>query len=142
MGNHTRAMSLVAEELPWSCRGPRDPPFQAEPALSRVSRECQWVHDEWSVNHPTTPKGSPALFNPQPAPGTTTGERTKKGGSYLCHKSYCHRYRVQARSQNSADTGTSNLGFRCARGASLKDPDPAARATAALAGMAPRPPGV
>ena len=44
----------------------------------------------------------------------STGERTKKGGSYMCHKSYCHRYRVHARSQNSADTGTGNLGFRCA----------------------------
>ena len=32
----------------------------------------------------------------------------------MCHASYCHRYRIAARSQNSEDTGTSNLGFRCA----------------------------
>ena len=44
----------------------------------------------------------------------STGERAKKGGSYMCHKSYCFRYRIAARSQNSEDTGTSNLGIRCA----------------------------
>ena len=41
-------------------------------------------------------------------------ERTKKGGSYMCHKSYCYRYRSAARSSNSADSSTQNLGFRCA----------------------------
>ncbi len=35
-----------------------------------------------------------------------------KGGSYLCHKSYCHRYRVAARSHNTPDTATGHMGFR------------------------------
>ena len=43
-----------------------------------------------------------------------SSDRVKKGGSYLCHKSYCYRYRCAARSFNSGDTGASNLGFRCA----------------------------
>lgn len=41
-------------------------------------------------------------------------QRVKKGGSFLCHKSYCYRYRCAARSQNTADSSASNLGFRCA----------------------------
>lgn len=35
-----------------------------------------------------------------------------KGGSYLCHKSYCHRYRVAARSHNTPDSATGHMGFR------------------------------
>ncbi|XP_021121723.1 sulfatase-modifying factor 1 isoform X10 [Heterocephalus glaber] len=41
-------------------------------------------------------------------------DRVKKGGSYMCHKSYCYRYRCAARSQNTPDSSASNLGFRCA----------------------------
>lgn len=36
-----------------------------------------------------------------------------KGGSFLCHSSYCNRYRLGARNQFAADTSSSNLGFRC-----------------------------
>ncbi len=43
------------------------------------------------------------------------GPRTMRGGSYLCHASYCNRYRVDARSGNTADSSTGNLGFRCVR---------------------------
>ena len=38
-----------------------------------------------------------------------------KGGSYLCHESYCNRFRVAARSANTPDSSTGNLGFRCVR---------------------------
>ncbi|HEX3240616.1 MAG TPA: formylglycine-generating enzyme family protein [Solirubrobacterales bacterium] len=41
--------------------------------------------------------------------------RATRGGSYLCHHSYCNRYRVAARSSNTADSSTGNTGFRCAR---------------------------
>ncbi len=40
--------------------------------------------------------------------------RVIRGGSYLCHKSYCNRYRVAARSSNTPDSSTGNSGFRCA----------------------------
>lgn len=49
------------------------------------------------------------------AESTGSTERVKKGGSYLCHKSYCYRYRCAARSQNTEDSSAGNLGFRCAR---------------------------
>jgi formylglycine-generating enzyme required for sulfatase activity len=50
-----------------------------------------------------------------PANGT---HRVMRGGSYLCHSSYCNRYRVDSRSANEPDSSTGNLGFRVAR-----DPD-------------------
>lgn len=42
------------------------------------------------------------------------GEARKllKGGSYLCHASYCHRYRIAARMGNTPDSTTSHTGFR------------------------------
>nr|WP_068888786.1 formylglycine-generating enzyme family protein [Pedobacter panaciterrae] len=36
-----------------------------------------------------------------------------KGGSFLCHHSYCNRYRVAARSANTPASSASNMGFRC-----------------------------
>ena len=41
-------------------------------------------------------------------------QRVTRGGSYLCHASYCNRYRVDARSSNTPDSSTGNTGFRCA----------------------------
>jgi formylglycine-generating enzyme required for sulfatase activity len=41
-------------------------------------------------------------------------ERVMKGGSYLCHRSYCYRYRVAARSGRSPDTSAGHTGFRIA----------------------------
>lgn len=40
------------------------------------------------------------------------GFKLSKGGSFLCHVSYCFRYRIAARSGTSPDTGTSHQGFR------------------------------
>jgi len=40
-----------------------------------------------------------------------------RGGSYLCHRSYCNRYRVAARSSNTPDSTTGHMGFRIARDA-------------------------
>jgi formylglycine-generating enzyme required for sulfatase activity len=52
-------------------------------------------------------------FNPtlrEPPEGTS---RVQKGGSYLCHHSYCRRYRVAARQSSTPDSSTGNVGFRC-----------------------------
>lgn len=63
-----------------------------------------WFHTDFHVDGPRDdPQGPPA------------GEaKVMRGGSYLCHDSYCHRYRVAARSSNTADSSTGNLGFRVA----------------------------
>lgn len=38
--------------------------------------------------------------------------RVVRGGSYLCHASYCNRYRVAARSRSAPSSTAGNLGFR------------------------------
>lgn len=38
-----------------------------------------------------------------------------RGGSYLCHASYCNRYRVAARTQNTPDSTLGHTGFRLVR---------------------------
>jgi sulfatase modifying factor 1 len=40
--------------------------------------------------------------------------RVIRGGSYLCHESYCNRYRVSARTWNTPDSSTGHMGLRCA----------------------------
>ena len=52
-----------------------------------------------------------ARDNPQGPPSGAS--KTIRGGSYLCHDSYCNRYRVAARTSNTPDSSTGNLGFRC-----------------------------
>lgn len=45
--------------------------------------------------------------------GPTIGSgRVMRGGSYLCHDSYCNRYRVAARSSNTPESSSGNTGFR------------------------------
>ncbi|MFJ6463041.1 formylglycine-generating enzyme family protein [Streptomyces sp. NPDC091387] len=47
--------------------------------------------------------------------GPPHGEnRVLRGGSYLCHRSYCNRYRIAARTSNTPDSTTGHGGFRCA----------------------------
>jgi len=62
--------------------------------------------DYYAVSPRTAPRG----------PDTGTA-RVLRGGSYLCHASYCNRYRVAARSSAPPDSTTANLGFRCANDA-------------------------
>lgn len=45
----------------------------------------------------------------------SNGSKVMKGGSFLCHASYCNRYRVAARTSNTTDSSASNVGFRCVR---------------------------
>ena len=56
-----------------------------------------------------------ARDNPSGPP--TGDQKVMRGGSYLCHRSYCYRYRVAARSANTPDSTAGNLGFRCVRDA-------------------------
>ncbi|MDC0431709.1 formylglycine-generating enzyme family protein [Paracoccaceae bacterium] len=41
-------------------------------------------------------------------------ERLVKGGSFLCHASYCWRYRIAARTGRQPDNSSSHVGFRIA----------------------------
>jgi formylglycine-generating enzyme required for sulfatase activity len=46
------------------------------------------------------------------AEARAANQKIMKGGSFLCHISYCYRYRIAARSGTSADSGSSNTGLR------------------------------
>ncbi|MET3811803.1 formylglycine-generating enzyme family protein [Arthrobacter sp. UYEF3] len=66
----------------------------------------EWCGD-WFL--PKYYRNSPS-DNPQ---GPTIGRgRVMRGGSYLCHDSYCNRYRVAARSSNTPESSSGNCGFR------------------------------
>lgn len=69
---------------------------------------ADWFSPSWHM------PGNPLTrINPQ---GPTSGDRrAMRGGSYLCHDSYCNRYRVGARTSNTPDSSTGNLGFRVAK---------------------------
>jgi sulfatase modifying factor 1 len=49
-------------------------------------------------------------------PFATAEARVMRGGSYLCHDSYCNRYRNAARTGNTPDSSTGNTGFRTVAG--------------------------
>ncbi len=69
----------------------------------------EWCADWFQVA--ISPEG--ALLDPAgPIHGSS---KVMKGGSFLCHASYCNRYRVAARTSNTPDSSTSNIGFRCAK---------------------------
>lgn len=58
------------------------------------------------------PKGPPRSLNPAEP---RSPSRVTKGGSFLCHDSYCSAYRPSARRGTATDTGMSHLRFRCVK---------------------------
>jgi formylglycine-generating enzyme required for sulfatase activity len=71
----------------------------------------EWCADWFGSSFTADPMKDPA----GPAVGQS---RVMKGGSFLCHASYCNRYRVAARTSNTPDSSASNIGFRCVRNGS------------------------
>jgi formylglycine-generating enzyme len=69
----------------------------------------EWCGD-WF--HPSYHVAATRIDPAGPREGST---RVMKGGSYLCHRSYCNRYRVAARTSNTPDSSTTNISFRCVR---------------------------
>lgn len=68
----------------------------------------EWCADWFSPNyHRVTRLEDPRYVVP-------SGRRAMRGGSFLCHHSYCHRYRVAARGSNTPDSSASHCGFRIA----------------------------
>lgn len=59
----------------------------------------EWCSDAWTTSA---------------APSWDGDVRVIRGGSFLCHDSYCNRYRVAARTSSAAEDSSSNKGFRLA----------------------------
>ena len=66
----------------------------------------EWCADWFSPSYHRTTSHENPKFDQE------TGRRSMRGGSYLCHRSYCNRYRVAARSSNTPDSSSGNCGFR------------------------------
>jgi formylglycine-generating enzyme len=73
-----------------------------------VGNVWEWCSDWFSPRPPADPQRDPT----GPVAGSTLVIR---GGSYLCHDSYCFRYRVAARSSNTPDSSIGHTGFRVVR---------------------------
>jgi formylglycine-generating enzyme required for sulfatase activity len=73
----------------------------------------EWCADWFSTETYTIESARGIRVDPGGPPGGT--HRVMRGGSYLCHDSYCNRYRTGARSANTPDSATGNIGFRVAR---------------------------
>lgn len=51
-----------------------------------------------------------------------TPKRVTRGGSFLCHSSYCSAYRPSGRRGTAVDTGMSHIGFRCVTSSPVPGP--------------------
>lgn len=68
----------------------------------------EWTADRFTALHSPRPSRNPK----GPLNGTVF---VAKGGSHLCHASYCARYRTSSRQALGGDATAGNLGFRVAR---------------------------
>lgn len=76
--------------------------------FNMVGNVWEWCADAFSRDyHASTERDDPVDLRDQPS-------RSLRGGSFLCHASYCDRYRVAARTANTRDSSSSNIGFRVA----------------------------
>ena len=84
-----------------------------------IGNAWEWTSDRWCPPRGSRRTAPPDCRRRTPADdakeAADPGEVNfvKKGGSFMCHKSYCFRYRSAARHFNSANSGALNLGFRC-----------------------------
>ncbi|WP_241738920.1 formylglycine-generating enzyme family protein [Pontibacter beigongshangensis] len=78
----------------------------------------EWCADWYDANYYETveagvsenPKGPARSYDPREP---DSPKRVVRGGSFMCHSSYCKGYRVTSRMSSTSDTSLENTGFRC-----------------------------
>jgi formylglycine-generating enzyme required for sulfatase activity len=89
-----------------------------------IGNVWEWTSDWYTPRHaadskrsccmPHNPSGGPEAQSYDPRqPNPRIGRKVLKGGSHLCARNYCQRYRPAARHPQPVDTSTSHVGFRC-----------------------------
>lgn len=76
-----------------------------------VGNVWEWCADWFDAEYHASDSPLTRVNPTGPPEGTA---RLMKGGSHMCHDSYCNRYRVAARTGNTPDSSTGHVGFRCA----------------------------
>ncbi|MGF1577891.1 MAG: formylglycine-generating enzyme family protein [Gemmataceae bacterium] len=81
----------------------------------------EWCHDHYQPSYYAEckkqhPNGIRNPFGPKSGhdplePGVP--KRVQRGGSFLCHASYCERYLTYARGRGEVSSGANHIGFRC-----------------------------
>ncbi|MFJ6532759.1 formylglycine-generating enzyme family protein [Microbacterium sp. NPDC091662] len=83
-----------------------------------VGNVWEWCADAFDTDaYRRAATGTAAPVDPGP-----DAARVLRGGSYLCHASYCNRYRNSARSANTPDSSMGNAGFRTVARTDSGDP--------------------
>jgi formylglycine-generating enzyme required for sulfatase activity len=68
----------------------------------------EWCADWYHPDYHAMTEASDPLYS------VSTACRAMRGGSFLCHDSYCNRYRIAARHRNTPSSTAGNIGFRVA----------------------------
>lgn len=123
---HAARGGLADPRFPWGDREPDDLDFLPCNIWQGIFPRVNTVADGWKGTCDVdafAPNGF-ALFNlvgnvwewcaDTPVAAGENRHRAKiaKGGSYLCHASYCYRYRIAARSILAPNATTGHIGFR------------------------------
>ncbi len=82
--------------------------------LDMIGNVWEWTCSPWAL--PARPEATCCHESGHGEAGAArSGPKVVKGGSHLCARNHCQRYRPAARHPQDADSPTSHIGFRCAR---------------------------
>ena len=77
-----------------------------------VGNVWEWCADGWDARTYARDARRGTVRDPVAHGAGSDAARVMRGGSYLCHDSYCNRYRNAARTSNTPDSSAGNTGFR------------------------------
>ena len=110
--------STKKDPYPWTTSVKTYPP-NGYGLYDMAGNVWEWTADLYDANYYSAIEKQSIVVNPQNIEKSFDPDEPNvkkyvlRGGSFLCHKSYCMGYRVSARMKTSPDTALGNVGFRC-----------------------------